>query len=346
MLRPRNTSQTTGKANTSQTSQKWTFTLNNYTDDEVRRIANYPDWIRWIGYGKEVGAEGTPHLQGFVYTWDAVRLTKFKLFLRRAHMEIQRGTFEENETYCNKDKDWTEYGERPQQGRRNDILGIKRRIDEGTRLDDLMEDEAFFSLACRNERSLRKYEEMKRGKRLCALPRAIPKVYLLKGESGHGKTPTVKALHGQLNCYRVFHTKAPWYDGYGGQPVLIFEDIDAASAPPLQHIKDICDGYAIQCPIKGGATWVLPTHVYFTSNCTPAEWYPGAQESHWQAVENRFDEIWDFKKEYPYGIYAVTHKNNNRRGNLLPEDGLREEEVLGDDSRQEDSEEAASEEGL
>lgn len=338
MLRPRSTSETNGgKKSTSETSRAFTFTLNNYTPEELRRVEHYPEWIRWIGYGKEVApTTQTPHLQGFVYTWDPVRLTKFKGFLRRAHIEVQRGSFEENETYCNKDKDWTEYGERPQQGRRNDILGMKRRLDQGTSLDELMEDEAFFSTAVRNERALRKYEETQRGKKLRAQPRAVPRVYLLQGESGHGKTPTIKKLHGHESVYSVFSTKCPWYDGYRGEPVIVFEDIDSSTAPPIKHFKDICDGYPIQVPIKGGATWCMPTHVYVTSNESPAFWYPG-QDKHYQAIENRFDEIWDFKKEYPYGVYKVIHKNENRRGNVLPENGrLQEEEEPIQNPLQED----------
>lgn len=172
MQRPR-TSQTNGrKANTSQTSQKWTFTWHNPTAKTYDSLANFPEWVRWVGYGKEVcPTTGTPHLQGFLVTWDPVRLTKFKHSIwAKIHMEICRGTFEQNETYCNKDKDWTEHGERPQQGSCNDILGVKRRLDEGTRLDELMDDEAFFATVMRNERSLRKYEELKRGvERLAAV---------------------------------------------------------------------------------------------------------------------------------------------------------------------------------
>ncbi len=76
-------------------------------------------------------------MQGFLYTWEPVRLSKFKLsVLKNRHMEIIRGSFEQNETYCNKDKQWEEHGERPQQGRRNDILGIKRRLDSGMDINE------------------------------------------------------------------------------------------------------------------------------------------------------------------------------------------------------------------
>jgi hypothetical protein len=40
----------------------------------------------------------------------------------------------------------------------NDILGIKRRLDAGVPLNELAEDESFFTTLMRNEKSLAKYE--------------------------------------------------------------------------------------------------------------------------------------------------------------------------------------------
>lgn len=86
MQEPTFTSETRPSARTSETRRRWRFTLNNYTEAELVRIRAYPEFIRWIGFGFEVApTTGTPHLQGFLYTWDPVLMTKLKQgFLRRA----------------------------------------------------------------------------------------------------------------------------------------------------------------------------------------------------------------------------------------------------------------------
>jgi len=40
------------------------FTLNNYTPEEVAGIRNDNEHYKWLCYGEEKGASGTPHLQG------------------------------------------------------------------------------------------------------------------------------------------------------------------------------------------------------------------------------------------------------------------------------------------
>lgn len=292
MLSPTFTSETNKKRGTSETSRSWTFTLNNPTPSELQRLEHYPEWIRYIKYGEEVAPRtGTPHLQGFLYTWDPVRLTKFKGFLKRAHIEIMRGSLEENDKYCEKDGKWTHYGERPQQGKRNDILGIKRRLDEGVPLTELVEDEAFFSTVMHNERSLTKYAEMQRYKRMCKEGYKKPDVHIRVGPKGSGKTHYVYERHGYENVFAVPDVTGKWHDGYMGQSVLLFDDVDPSKAPEIEYFKHITDGYPRHYPVKGGFCYIRPTHIYITSNHQPAEWWPSITPGDWNAVKRRITTI-------------------------------------------------------
>jgi len=312
--------------NTSQTSQKFTWTFHNYTDETFIKIKNFPDWIRWIGFGREVcPTTGTPHLQGFLYTWEPVRLSKFKLtFLKNRHMEIVRGNFEQNETYCNKDKQWEEYGERPQQGRRNDILGAKRRLDSGIAIGDLMEDEAFFGIVMRNERSLSKYAEQQRFKRMCAEGYKKPEVHIRVGPKGSGKTKYVYEQHGFANVFPVPDVTGKWHDGYLGQPVLLYDDVDPCKAPEIEYFKHITDGYPRHYPFKGGFCYIRPTHIYITSNHQPSEWWKGISPGDWEAIKRRISTITLVYTHKP--DLVIYHKN-----------GLQEEDVT--DSQPQGSEE-------
>lgn len=293
MEEPTFTSETKRKtAGTSETSRSWTFTLNNYEDKHIQRIEHYPEWIRWIGYGKEVAPKtGTPHLQGFIYTWEPVRLTKFKGFLREAHLEVQRGSFDQNLDYCQKANDWHEYGERPEQGKRNDILGIKRRLDDGVPLTELVTQEPFFATIMRNERALTKYAEMQRFKRMCSEGYKKPEVHIRVGPKGTGKTHYVYERHGYENVFAVPDVTGKWHDGYMGQSILLFDDVDNTKAPQIEYFKHITDGYPRHYPVKGGFVYIRPTHIYITSNYQPAEWWPGISPGDWNAIKRRISTI-------------------------------------------------------
>lgn len=90
------------------------FTLNNYKDGEERG-AWLPDSEYWV-IGKEVGTEGTPHLQGYVVFLDRYRLTQIQKHdpvCKRCHWEPQsaHSTPLQASDYCKKDGNFLEHGE-------------------------------------------------------------------------------------------------------------------------------------------------------------------------------------------------------------------------------------------
>jgi len=59
--------------------RNWVFTLNNYTDDDIDRLANPYEQVKYIAYGKEIApTTETPHLQGYLCCWEPQRLSFFK----------------------------------------------------------------------------------------------------------------------------------------------------------------------------------------------------------------------------------------------------------------------------
>lgn len=105
-------------------AKNWTFTINNYTADELASLRELAPSTEYLVFGRETGEQGTPHLQGFVSFRAAVRLTTARSRIgNRAHLEVARASAVVNLDYCTKDGDYEEFGDVPtrQQGRRTDL---------------------------------------------------------------------------------------------------------------------------------------------------------------------------------------------------------------------------------
>lgn len=85
-------------------SRKWVVTLNNWTEEEYKSMKGYFSTQKhWI-IGKE--NQGTPHLQAFFESKNAVGFNTLKKLLPRAHIEKAKGDHLENLAYCSKEGDY------------------------------------------------------------------------------------------------------------------------------------------------------------------------------------------------------------------------------------------------
>jgi Putative viral replication protein len=116
-------------------ARNWCFTLNGYTEDDVKRIAHLVEQdknIKYIIIGREIGANGNKHLQGFI------SLVKKKLLLNvknilggNPHLEVARNVNAAIQ-YCKKDDDYDEFGEmKGGKGQRTDIDDFKESVKSG-----------------------------------------------------------------------------------------------------------------------------------------------------------------------------------------------------------------------
>lgn len=119
-------------------ARAWCFTINNYTDDDVDKLLAAD--CTYMVFGFEEGENGTPHIQGYIHFENPRSQSGVKTILPRAHLEVARGSVEDNYKYCTKDGDFHEFGEKPKQGKRTDIIQIKDRIVNGDSMQDIMND--------------------------------------------------------------------------------------------------------------------------------------------------------------------------------------------------------------
>lgn len=85
-------------------SRGWTITLNNPTDEDLIffRDPGIASSASHYVAQLEVGASGTPHVQGYVRWRNAKAFAPTKALLRNAHIEAARGSPKDNYKYCTK----------------------------------------------------------------------------------------------------------------------------------------------------------------------------------------------------------------------------------------------------
>ena len=85
-------------------SRKWCFTLNNYSETELKLILVRLETLKHIYIvGEEIGEQGTPHLQGYIEGKNAIKWDTLKKILPKAHIEPCKGSRKQNVIYCSKD---------------------------------------------------------------------------------------------------------------------------------------------------------------------------------------------------------------------------------------------------
>lgn len=117
-------------ATTSPRAKHWCFTLNNYTEEDVNRLTSIQG-VDYLIFGREIGASGTPHLQGYVAFPSRKRLNQCIQLIGQAHFSITR-MIPQSIEYCKKDGDFTEIGNPPSdKGNRSDLEDFKQSVKDG-----------------------------------------------------------------------------------------------------------------------------------------------------------------------------------------------------------------------
>lgn len=245
------------------------FTLNNYTEQEVERIKELD--VDYIVFGKEVGEQGTPHLQGYLYVRKRLRLGGCKKLIPRAHFEPQKGSFEQAIEYCKKDGSFQELGVAPMSQKKKGETEKKRyeRAWELAKEGKIEEIDA--------DIRVRLYGTLKRIRSdYQQVPESIEELEheWYWGDSGAGKTR--KARTENPGAYLKNPNK--WWCGYVDQDVVIIDEWSPSHECLASHLKQWADHHPFCAETKGSSLCIRPRKIIVTSNYSPEQCFPKEED--------------------------------------------------------------------
>jgi len=240
-------------------SRSFCFTWNNYDAAAETTIQGLPG-LRYIVYGRELApTTGTRHLQGFLSFTNARTIARVRNLLPGVHVDIARGTAQQNHDYCVKDGDFYEFGDMP-----------SARADAGGREQErwelaLVNAKASNLEAIPADILLRYYGSIKRiGTDFGPPPPEAPGTtgVWIHGLAGSGKT---RAVH---DAYPQAFSKdaSKWWCGFKGQEVVLLDDIDPSHSSWIARFLKIWgDRYPFTAQQKGGSVLIRPLKFIVTS---------------------------------------------------------------------------------
>lgn len=261
----------------------WVFTLNNYTDEEEEFVKSWD--CKYLIFGKEVGENLTPHLQGYVYFTSQKTITALKKYSPRAHWELARGTPEQAADYCKKDGDVFEKGVQP--------MSQKEKGEHGKQsIEERWQHAKAGSYELLPPECIKTYEYIYRKSYVPTDRPDLDNVWI-QGPSGCGKSRMVR------DTYPEFYSKpmSKWWDGYDMEDVVVLDDFDPKHAEYLTYFLKIwADHYAFNAEVKGGMLKIRPKTIVVTSQYRMEDVFIDRESL--EAIKRRFKVVDMFPEEY------------------------------------------------
>lgn len=287
-------------------SKYWCFTLFGTTEDfenlrKYLKISTNEIRTKYTYFVMQV--EQCPdtyrkHMQGYFELSEKKSMTRLKDMLQSSciHLEIARGTGEDNRAYCTKeasriDGPWEDgviknFGKG--QGVRNDILAFRDHFVRGGKRSDILfgNDEGMLNTYAKYRGLVSDFQTYRpRIKRTKPL-----EVWVFWGEAGTGKTR--KAVNDflpyMMNTITV--DGKMWADGYDGDRAILLDEYRGELR--ISEFLKMTDPwqYMYNMKIHGGFVSMdqLDTLI-ITSNVSPGFWYPDIDERSWEGIKRRLE---------------------------------------------------------
>lgn len=273
--------------------QGFCFTHNNWSvdDEEDFNEVFASGYFRWIIWGHETApTTGTKHLQGFFWTSQEQQLGNVKKKFNGTWINVPGPTKGPAYwlEYCSKEdvNGMVNLGIQPTQeefeaqtpkgqGKRTDLLAVKRAIDEGQSCQDLQESDEHFGTFAGHAKFFNNYQSAKRRRKgFCP-----PKIHVIYGGTGTSKSRRVWEKY-EYDTSKLFKLSPAmvspnnvWWDGYAGHQAVLIEEFRPGHMK-YNDLLDILDAYPAMVQVKSSSVHWSPTEIYITSPVAPTAWYP------------------------------------------------------------------------
>lgn len=249
-------------------ARNYVFTI-NFADGEVTVLLpeEFPEWLTYAVWQLELGHENNViHYQGYLECSGKKSMSQIHAVpgFERSALQVRRGTQAQAVTYASKgdtriDGPWF-HGEPKEQGKRSDLVALKRAIDEGAPDTKLWDD--YFSSMTRYHKSFTTYKRVKAPKRDW-----ITRFIVIIGPSGIGKSRMAREMF--PNAYWKSNSK--WWDDYDAQSDVVWDEFQGQY--PFRDLLRILDSSPLSVECKGSHVNFNASFVCFTSNYHPRDWY-------------------------------------------------------------------------
>lgn len=245
-------------------SRAWEFTVNNYTDDDVKWVEGLEAKRKVVS--KEIGESGTPHLQGHVTFYRKYTLLQLKKLNEKAHWEQSKCTADHN--YVKKrGSDLIIDENNSKQGKRTDIQTAREILQTTGSIREVVKQTEQLHTIQYAEKYMKYMEPVR--------PVGPITVTWIYGSTGTGKTRFVFDTHDADTVFQPLTHK--WWDGYDGHKIVLIDDLrpDWCTFAELLRLIDI---YPFRVECKGGSRQCLADVFYITCPKHPHDLFKEVNE--------------------------------------------------------------------
>lgn len=295
-------------------SRKYQLTINNplehgFTHTQIIENLKELKTLYWC-MCDEIGLEEqTPHTHIFICSKNAIMFSSIQKRFYGAHIELARGSCQENRDYIRKEGKYLEsekkgtnlidtfeeFGEMPLEikGSRNNVSTcVLEMIKNGYSNLEIIENfPSFMTKSTYLDKTRQTIIESAYANTF----RKLEVIYIY-GETETGKTRYVLDKYGYQNVYKITNYEHA-FDGYENQDVILFDEF--RSSLPLKDMLQYLDGYPCRLPARYIDKQACFTKVFIISNIPFEKQYLNNQKNEiqsWKALKRRITKFLLFKK--------------------------------------------------